>query len=81
MAPDAIEHEANLDCEPPIQLIFIKEDEAGKEVFDFNPEALEKLAGIDTPLGIFSMCGALRCGKSYLLNCILEFFDGTGVSY
>ena len=45
-----------------------------------NDEALDKLREIDTPLGIFSMCGAAGCGKSYLLNCILEFFDGNGVS-
>ena len=56
MAPDAIEHEVNMQCEPPMPLITI-EEMMGKEVFKVNQEALNKLKLIDTPLAIFSMCG------------------------
>ena len=42
MAPDAIEHEVNMSCEPPMPLITI-EEMMGKEVFKVNQEALNKL--------------------------------------
>ena len=62
-----------LECEPPIPLIKIEVDNrTQKEVFSTNIKALNELKKIDTPIGVFSVCGAQGTGKSYLLNCILD---------
>ena len=37
-----------------------------------NHEAIDELKKVDTPIGVFSVCGAAGIGKSYLLNCILD---------
>ncbi len=66
--------------EPPIQLISIITDSEGKDQFELNEEALDVIKKVDTPLAIFSMCGQLGLGKSYLLNCIFDFFEDDGVS-
>jgi hypothetical protein len=71
MHPDALEHQQILGEREPIQLISVSKDAKGKDVFDLNQDALAILQGIDTPIGIVSMCGVLRCGKSFLLNAIL----------
>lgn len=55
----------------PIQLISIMDDGNGKDIFELNFEALAILQLIDTPVGVVSMCGGIRLGKSFLLNTIM----------
>ena len=40
-------------------------------VFEVNPEAIEILGHIKGPIGIVSVAGMYRTGKSYLLNRVL----------
>ena len=55
----------------PIQLIYIETDSEGKETYEINYEALSVLQAVDTPVAIVSICGGLKCGKSFLLNTVL----------
>lgn len=61
-------------------MISVQKDSQGLDKFEINEDASSILEEIDTDIAIFSMCGAAHCGKSFLLNCILEAFEGNGVS-
>ena len=53
-------------------------------MFNLNIKAVEKLREITGQVGVFSMCGGAGVGKSYLLNCIIDFIGDrkdNGVSY
>ena len=65
-----------------MQLISIEKDAAtGKDVFHVNQDALKTLTALDGPFGVFSMCGAFKSGKSFLLNQLLQKGRGQRVSY
>lgn len=72
MIDNHFEELPELECAPPIPLITISADKDGKDVFKTNMDAIEELKKVDTPIGIFSVCGAQGIGKSYLINCILD---------
>ena len=40
--------------------------------FKVNPEAIEFLSQFTGKIGVMSICGKYRTGKSYLLNRIIE---------
>ena len=40
-------------------------------MFEVNPEAVEFLSHIKGPIGVVSVAGMYRTGKSYLLNRVL----------
>ena len=54
-------------------LLFINIDEQGKCVI--NPEALEVVRAIQTPVCVLSVAGLYRTGKSFLLNRLLGLQD------
>ena len=61
------------EAQPPVKLITVTVGSDGKETFELNLKALEELKKIDGQLGVFSMCGGVGLGKSYLLNHIMDF--------
>lgn len=49
-------------------------------VFEINEEALDFLKNLNSPIGIISVAGMYRTGKSYLLNrMLLNRSGGFGV--
>ena len=49
-------------------------------VFEINPEAVNMISNLDQPLGVLSVAGMYRTGKSYLLNkMLLNTKKGFGV--
>ncbi|GFS46316.1 hypothetical protein Acr_00g0101450 [Actinidia rufa] len=53
----------------PIRLVYC--DENGK--FRMDPEAVAVLQLVKDPIGVVSVCGRARQGKSYILNQVLPF--------
>lgn len=43
----------------------------GEEKFEINKQAIEMLSHIKGPIGVISVAGMYRTGKSYLLNRVL----------
>lgn len=53
----------------PIRLVYL--DEKGK--FRMDPEAVATLQLVKEPIGVVSVCGRARQGKSYILNQVPSF--------
>lgn len=53
----------------PIRLLYC--DEKGK--FRMDPEAVAALQLVKGPIGVVSVCGRARQGKSFILNQVLSF--------
>ena len=53
----------------PIRLLYC--DEKGK--FRMNPEAVAALQLVKEPIGVVSVCGRARQGKSFILNQVISF--------
>lgn len=65
----------------PIRLVYY--DEKGK--FRMDPEAVAALQLVKEPIGVVSVCGRARQGKSFILNQVtgshfLEFFIAVVIS-
>ncbi|KAJ9690534.1 hypothetical protein PVL29_012934 [Vitis rotundifolia] len=60
----------------PIRLIYL--DEKGK--FRMDPEAVATLQLVKEPIGVVSVCGRARQGKSYILNQLLGRSSGFQVA-
>ncbi|CAA7020463.1 unnamed protein product [Microthlaspi erraticum] len=58
----------------PIRLVYC--DEKGK--FRMDPEAVATLQLVKEPIGVVSVCGRARQGKSYILNKLLGRSNGFG---
>ena len=58
----------------PLRLVYC--DERGK--FKMDPEAVAALQMVKGPLGVVSVCGRARQGKSFILNqvCVIERLVG-----
>lgn len=54
----------------PIRLVYT--DDKGK--FRMDPEAVAALQLVKGPVGVVSVCGRARQGKSYILNQVRFFF-------
>lgn len=59
----------------PIRLVYT--DEKGK--FHLDPEAVALLQLVKQPIGVVSVCGRARQGKSYILNQVL--LKGFGINW
>mmetsp|Transcript_14228 Transcript_14228/g.13795 ORF Transcript_14228/g.13795 Transcript_14228/m.13795 type:complete len:90 (+) Transcript_14228:20-289(+) len=59
--------------EEPIPLVIFNPD---SRLFEINNEAKDFLKKLDGPLGIISVAGMYRTGKSYLLNRMLLNREG-----
>lgn len=55
----------------PIRLVYC--DEKGK--FRMDPEAVATLQLVKEPIGVVSVCGRARQGKSFILNQVCLFFS------
>ena len=65
--------------EEPLCLLSVDRDpKTDRETFTLNQEALQVLKEIQGDLGVFSVCGLPKTGKSFLLNLILNRFQSTG---
>lgn len=53
----------------PLRLVYC--DERGK--FKMDPEAVAALHMVKGPLGVVSVCGRARQGKSFILNQVLYY--------
>jgi hypothetical protein len=53
----------------PIRLVYL--DEKGK--FRMDPEAVATLQLVKEPIGVVSVCGRARQGKSYILNQVFVY--------
>ena len=53
----------------PIRLLYL--DEKGK--FRMDPEAVAALQLVKEPIGVISVCGRARQGKSFILNQVILF--------
>ena len=51
-----------------------------KEVFEVHQDALQVFRAVEGQIGVVSVCGLKAAGKSFLLNILLDKFQGTGVS-
>lgn len=60
----------------PIRLVYL--DEKGK--FRMDPEAVATLQLVKEPIGVVSVCGRARQGKSYILNQLLGRSSGFQVA-
>ena len=60
-----------------MQLVSVSED---LKSFHVDSEALDIIQRIEGDIGIVSVCGAQRTGKSYILNVILDKFGSKGLS-
>lgn len=58
----------------PIRLVYY--DEKGK--FRMDPEAVAVLQLVKEPIGVVSVCGRARQGKSYILNQVRSSFCLSG---
>lgn len=64
----------------PIRLVYC--DEKGK--FQMDPEAVATLQLVKGPVGVVSVCGRARQGKSFILNQVVYsrvFMDGNFITY
>ena len=74
--PHAIEHDDfDFECDPPVQLLKVTKTEDGKEIIEVENESLDKLSKMNSEMVIVSMYGGKGVGKSFLVNCMLEFFE------
>ncbi|XP_072889394.1 guanylate-binding protein 1-like [Hemitrygon akajei] len=63
-----------LKMEKPLVLVYNKD---GK--LQLNPKALKVLQSFEDPMVVVAVVGAVRTGKSYLMNCLMEDKNGFSV--
>mmetsp|Transcript_35188 Transcript_35188/g.6326 ORF Transcript_35188/g.6326 Transcript_35188/m.6326 type:complete len:99 (+) Transcript_35188:17-313(+) len=78
--PDFIKNQKSPDFEFRDEAIPLIQFQPQHNSFDVNPEAIEFLKRLDSPICVIGVAGMYRTGKSYLLNRILlDRKDGFGV--
>ncbi|KAK4364128.1 hypothetical protein RND71_015486 [Anisodus tanguticus] len=76
--PSSLPSSINIAAGPARPIRFVYCDEKGK--FQIDPEALAILQLVKEPVGIVSVCGRARQGKSYILNQLLGRSSGFQVA-
>ena len=49
-------------------------------MFEVHQDALQVFRAVEGQIGVVSVCGLKAAGKSFLLNILLDKFQGSGVS-